>query len=230
MGRELQKKKNRSSLNRVKRKPKSKKKHFGNPIIAANWDKSLTLSQNYKKLGLAVGLNRPTGGTEKTIQILKAQEEQDAAKSKNSKLSINPKLPSTMAIREARVERDPETGEILRVIEDEGLVRDNPLHDLLNEFDEEDDQDGGEEDETTNEDSSVGRTEVVRQLESIAAAGESKKPRHQSAREIEWVEALVQRHGDDYDKMFMDRKLNPMQQSAGQIKKRVLQWRKSTAS
>jgi hypothetical protein len=39
MGRELQKKKNRSSIPKVKQKPKSKR-HLnpkGNPIIAANW-------------------------------------------------------------------------------------------------------------------------------------------------------------------------------------------------
>jgi len=38
MGRELQKKKNRSSINKVKLKPKSKKVNpLGNPIVAANW-------------------------------------------------------------------------------------------------------------------------------------------------------------------------------------------------
>lgn len=37
MGRELQKKKNRSSVAKVRQKPKSKKKILNNPIIAANW-------------------------------------------------------------------------------------------------------------------------------------------------------------------------------------------------
>jgi len=37
MGRELQKKKNKSSLNKVKRKPRSKKKILNNVIIARNW-------------------------------------------------------------------------------------------------------------------------------------------------------------------------------------------------
>jgi len=39
MGRELQKKKNRSSIPKIKLKPKSKKRAnpLGNPIIAANW-------------------------------------------------------------------------------------------------------------------------------------------------------------------------------------------------
>jgi nucleolar protein 16 len=37
MGRELQKKKNKSSIPKRRMKPKSKKKIFNNPIIAANW-------------------------------------------------------------------------------------------------------------------------------------------------------------------------------------------------
>ena len=38
MGRVLQKKKNRSSIPKVKQKPKSKRVNpLGNPIIAANW-------------------------------------------------------------------------------------------------------------------------------------------------------------------------------------------------
>lgn len=37
MGRELQKKKNRSSTPRVRLKPKSKKRILSNPVIAANW-------------------------------------------------------------------------------------------------------------------------------------------------------------------------------------------------
>jgi hypothetical protein len=37
MGRELQKKKNRSSIPKKRQNPKSKKKILHNPIIAANW-------------------------------------------------------------------------------------------------------------------------------------------------------------------------------------------------
>lgn len=186
----------------------------------------MTLTQNYKKLGLAVGLNRPTGGVEKTIPTLKAQEKDGAAWASNDKLSINSKLPTAMITREARVERDPETGEIVRIIEEEGKARDNPLHDPLNEL-EDSETDEAVEAGGNIHISSRQQTEVVRELESIAAGVSRRKPRHQSAREVEWVEALVVKHGDDYDKMFMDRKLNPMQQSTGDIKKRVLQWRKS---
>jgi nucleolar protein 16 len=47
----------------------------------------------------------------------------------------------------------------------------------------------------------------------------------QSRREEEWIEALVEKYGDDYGKMFRDRKLNIWQQSEGDIKKRVKVWR-----
>ncbi|KFY06322.1 hypothetical protein V491_08708, partial [Pseudogymnoascus sp. VKM F-3775] len=68
MGRELQKKKNRSSIPKVKHKPKSKRVNpLGNAIIAANWDSKQTLTQNYNRLGLASRLNAATGGTEKKI-------------------------------------------------------------------------------------------------------------------------------------------------------------------
>jgi nucleolar protein 16 len=68
-------------------------------------------------------------------------------------------------------------------------------------------------------------TDVVRQLEEQAKRGVAKALRTQSAREQEWIERLVSKYGDDYRKMFWDRKLNPMQQSEGDIRKRVLRWK-----
>lgn len=184
--------------------------------LSLHRDKSKTLTQNYQTLGLSVGLNKPTGGTEKTIKIL---EEKKAKRGRN-KLAIESGLPTDIATTEARVERDPKTGQILRVI-DEDQTGSNPLNDPLNDVE-----------STADEDMQTGdapsQTHLVQELEAQAAAGERKKPRHQSTGEKEWIEALVAKHGDDYDRMFRDRKLNPMQQSVGQIKKRVLEWRKNT--
>jgi len=66
---------------------------------------------------------------------------------------------------------------------------------------------------------------VIRQLEAAARNGVRKAPRGQSQREAEWLEALVEKYGDDYDKMVRDKKLNPMQQTAADIRKRVIKWK-----
>jgi hypothetical protein len=59
MGRELQKKKKRSSIPKIKLKPKSKRVNpLGNPIIAANW--YLPLPHIYiPPIGLNPYLTRP---------------------------------------------------------------------------------------------------------------------------------------------------------------------------
>lgn len=70
------------------------------------------------------------------------------------------------------------------------------------------------------------RTDIVKQLEAQAAVV-VRRERNQTDREKTWVEALVQKYGKDYNKMVWDRKLNPFQQSAGDIKRRVEKWEKS---
>jgi len=77
-------------------------------------------------------------------------------------------------------------------------------------------QGGGQEGEPT--------TEVVKALIERASRG-AKVERNQSEREKEWIERLVERYGEDYRKMSWDKKLNPYQQSEGDIRKRVVKWR-----
>lgn len=122
-----------------------------------------------------------------------------------------------------RIERDPKTGAILRVIEEEAP---NPLNDPLNDL-------SDTEVPAFNAlghipKSSVRKganTAVTRQLEQLAESGVRKPPRTQSKREEDWIEALVDKYGEDYGKMFRDRKLNVWQQSEGDIRRRVKKWR-----
>ena len=81
-----------------------------------------TLSQNYRRLGLTARLNHATGGTEKTIALLGLNDEKSsradtAANSTADALNIvsKAKKPENIPTEEIEVERDPETGAILRV-------------------------------------------------------------------------------------------------------------------
>ncbi|KAF2502457.1 hypothetical protein BU16DRAFT_576463 [Lophium mytilinum] len=227
MGRELQKKKNKSSISKVKKKPKSKKKVLHNPIIAANWNSHETLNQNYRRLGLTARLNHAAGGADNihkpTSSELTSTSSKAAAPPSDS-LRMPAPLAKTLTPQDARVERDPKTGAILRVLDDPTAPRrPNPLNDPLNELEEE-----NEEEEWSGfahvASSVPATTSVVQQLEEAAANGLRKTPRKQSTREEDWVERLVARHGDNYAAMFRDGKLNPMQQSEGDIRKRVKKW------
>ncbi len=165
--------------------------------------------QNYRRLGLASRLNSATGGVEKL------RPGAESSTSTMSKLAIANAFPKMFEPGEAQVERDPETGKIVRVIHPE---TDNPLNDPLNSIGEEE---GDEEMEEGGE-----RNEVVRLLEEQASLVAEKKERTQSEGEREWIERLVGRHGEDYVRMARDMKLNPMQQTPADIRRRVGKWKK----
>jgi nucleolar protein 16 len=193
-----------------------------------------TLSQNYRRLGLTSRLNHATGGTEKTIALLglndpKSSRADTAADSTANALNIVSKAPAqTLEIDEIEVERDPETGHILRVT-GQREEKFNPLNDPLVELEGSD----GEVEEwngfsmVPERRANEPENPVIRQLEEAARNGARKAPRKQSEREVEWLERLVSRYGEDYGRMARDRKLNPMQQTEADIKKRVKKWQAS---
>ncbi|KAK0376598.1 ribosome biogenesis protein Nop16 [Colletotrichum limetticola] len=214
MGSVLQKKKRRSGRAKVKtNRPKKLLNPLGNDIIAKNWNKKETLTQNYRRLGLTARLKSATGGTEKTL----AQLEQEKTAAKRDPFAIS--TTEEAVFEEARVERDAD-GKIIKIHYASANKRPNPLNDPLNALEE------GSDDEEENEEEWGGiddesRPEVIRLLEKEAALPEIKKPRHISHQEKEWLERLIAKHGDDYDAMVRDRKLNPMQQTKGDITRRV---------
>ena len=120
-----------------------------------------------------------------------------------------------------RVERDAE-GNIVKVVrpesEEEGVF--NPLNDPLNEIE-------AVQPARTRSEAKVGIVEELeRQAAKEAEQLEAKRrPRQQSSREEEWIAKLVEKHGDDISAMVRDKKLNPMQQTQGDIGRRVKKWR-----
>jgi len=220
MGRELQKKKRRAGKQPVRRKPKSKKQVLQNELIAENWDPKKTLSQNYRKIGLVSKLGHRAGGVEKRT------DDDGVTSVRNEPLAILPGTTHTQKpIAEVQLEIDPETGNPT-LSKGSGSQLDSWAGDSLNDPD---DSDVDEPNWT-----SLGRlptqrggTSVTAALETLAAGGIRHGPRMQSQREQEWVERLVEKHGENYGAMFRDVLLNPMQQSEGDIRRRVVLWRRN---
>lgn len=144
----------------------------------------------------------------------------DVSKSSTtSKLAISNAFPKSFTPEEAKVERDPETGKIIRVIH--APKKANPLNDLLNS----DDEDMEDDFEGFADDAPREKNDIIRQLEEQAANGAERKERKQSEREKEWLQRLVAKYGEDYRKMARDMKLNPMQQTEADIRRRVGIWK-----
>ncbi|KAK2020545.1 ribosome biogenesis protein Nop16 [Colletotrichum zoysiae] len=224
MGSVLQKKKRRSGRQKVKmpNRPKKLLNPLGNDIIAKNWNKKETLTQNYRRLGLTARLKAPTGGVEKTLSQVGSSAKAGGGGSKaRDPLAIA--SAEEAVFEEARVERDAD-GKIVRIHYGSDR-RSNPLNDPLNALESDAEDGSGEEEEEKGwggiDDDDESRPEVIRLLEKEAARPTVKKPRHMSQQEREWLERLVARHGDDVAAMARDRKLNPMQQTEGDIARRI---------
>ncbi|KAF3308799.1 Nucleolar protein 16 [Orbilia oligospora] len=202
MGRELQKKKNRSSINKVTRRKQNIRKRpniTGSKLVADSWDKNQTLAQNYARLGLTHRLKTATGGKE--LQPSKVKDPKPAKS-------------NALGHQEARITRG-EDGSILKVEYSKNL-----LYDTLGGDDDDDD------DERETPSGLETETDLVRALKHRATL-EVKTERLQSDRETDWVQRLVAKHGDDYQAMFWDKELNIRQQSIGDIKRRIKKWQAS---
>ena len=182
-------------------------------------DKAQTFRQNYNRLGLASRLNSSTGGVERTRSIASK-----GFTSGTDSLIITSSVKKSLIPGEVKVERDA-SGNIARIIRTD-RTRTNPLNDPLNEM-ASDNENGALEVKVVEDRPTKGIVgELIVQSENVAL----KTPRKQSKREEEWVERLVDKYGHDFVKMARDRKLNPMQQSEGDLRRRVRRWREFKAS
>ncbi len=189
-----------------------------------------TVSQNYRRLGLTVKLNHATGGTEKLPFTENSSNAPAPGRPNRSSLAARAALPSTASLSEVRVERDPTTGAIRQII-DQQPAKPNPLGDPLNDIVDSDAESWDGFDNQPIADSGANKrsskSSVVAQLIEQAAGGVRKPPRRQSEHEKAWLAALAAKHGDNYGAMFRDMKMNVMQLSEGDIKRRIRRWREA---
>lgn len=240
MGRERQKAKRRSGINPVRQKPKKTQKPLlANPLIAEHWDRSQTLSQNYARLGLQSKLNRATGGRE--IHTIAGAEAVKTTEARQNRLTARGNT-QHFDVKEAKIERDPQTGAILRVMQQEGAANEDghkihgpykPLNDPLEELDSMIVESAG----VTDVEQDSARTvievssRIVKSLEREAALPSAPKKRKQSDREKAFLQKLIDKYGIDdskgcFDQMSRDPQLNVMQQSPGDLRKRVRRYLK----
>ncbi|VEU19412.1 DEKNAAC100186 [Brettanomyces naardenensis] len=213
----------KSGVPKVTRRRKDKHRkihHFGNAIIAANWDDKLTLSQNYAKLGLRVKLGKNAGGREKEVKIispikvdddgdeddedlLEGDEEGKSNDIDDEDPNLDPYDPANILEGTAKIIRDKD-GDVEKVV-----YGTKKLH-------------SDEKDEVTvapKEDS-----EVVKQLRELAERKKVKKEKKLGEMEAEALKDLYEKYGDDYEAMKWDKKLNPFQLSPGQLKRKLQRW------
>ena len=161
-------------------------------IVRENWDHKKSVRQNYMAMGLMASLGGHAGGT--------GNEQQEFLQEKEHL----EKLKSNVELRDLNQVPEPEPFSL-----DDKLVLDpralnigrslskRPLH------------------------SEIKETPVTRALEAEAALA-GPRIRYKSEHEARILEALVSKHGNDYDKMARDVKLNVFQKSAGQLKRKIL--------
>ena len=182
-----------------------------------NRNHRLTLAQNYRRLGLTAKLSHYAGGIEKEITHV-PDSKNLLPQRRDDPLAITAKTANPLLPSEVHVERDPTTGAIIQITDPHWESAHSPLNDPLNELEHTEERSS----DSTEIESPKG---IVGELERQASAEVKKKPRHQSQREVEWLEALLKKYEDDYELMARDRKLNPYQQSTGEIRKRMKNWK-----
>lgn len=176
------------------------------PVLAAKWDKKLTLKQNYEKLGLTSRLGKYNGGQENTYKTVTELRREQEEKNKIEHVAPEDVAVETDPLKipegEARLIRDPETKEVVKVIYGtmkSGLVKEaKPDNSIINE--------------------------LAEYSEKTARKAKQLKPKEE---EESFLEKLYEKYGDDYGKMKWDKKLNPFFFSESQLKKKMAVWKRA---
>ncbi|KAJ3151184.1 Nucleolar protein 16 [Geranomyces michiganensis] len=191
------------------------------PLVTKNWDKKLTLKQNYARLGLCAALNGAAGGTENGAAERAAEEkEAEELKSNIEWRVIDPEAPAVVVAKPSAADGDgasddaeedmegydvevggvvPVDLRVRRIGHKVGLKRTLVATDSAR---------------------AKPSHSVIADMEA-EAADTVKIIRHVSEQEELVFTDLIKKHGTDYGAMAMDMRLNKYQLTMGQLKKRI---------
>ncbi|KAJ2849216.1 Nucleolar protein 16 [Coemansia brasiliensis] len=176
-----------------RRAEKNRKKKFtGHPLLRELWDDSLTVTENYRKLGLVSKLNGVSGGTVKEVTHQSQEEEEKEEKEEDIKKSI----PQGYGL----IERDDD-GNIVNVI-----LPDEPQDPLDSDYEPE---------------PVKAKKEGAQILERFSQEYETRKNRWMSQGERRILQKFIDKHGENYKAMFWDQELNKQQLTERQLQKKI---------
>ncbi|KAJ2780845.1 Nucleolar protein 16 [Coemansia javaensis] len=184
-----------------RRANKARTKRFaGHPLLREHWDSSLTVSENYRRLGLVSRLNGVSGGTATDITAAKGEGAAPAPAPLEgmSEEEIKRAIPRGYGY----IERDAD-GNVVRVVVPDEDAGGDPLDSDYEIAPEE------------------AKKEGARLLEQYAAEHESRREKWMSIGERQKLQAFIDAHGADYNAMFWDKDLNRQQLTARQIQKKI---------
>ncbi|KAJ1955856.1 Nucleolar protein 16 [Linderina pennispora] len=175
------------------------KKFTGHPLLRDMWDSSLTMAENYRNLGLVARLNGEKGG-QVTPLFGKAKEEADEQAKVDMANMTNDELRKHIPQGYGIIERDDD-GNVINII-----MPEEPQDPLDSDYEAE---------------KVEAKKEGARALEEYANMYHEKKQRWLAQGERQMLQDFIDAHGDDYNKMFWDKKLNIDQLTEKQIKKKI---------
>ncbi|PVF98574.1 hypothetical protein CPB86DRAFT_349507 [Serendipita vermifera] len=195
--------------NRAKKNLKKMPTIRGPKALQEAWNRNLTVKQNYARLGLLSTLNpRAKGGSENVYENTST-----GGGETTSAYQQNGTSQSEIPAGHGRIIRDA-NGDIIDVqIEEEGteeLLKSEeqlPLGPEAGVW-------------TARRKPNTESTGMIKELENLSR-NVSKVPRTASSGEKQWLRDLVAKYGDNFEAAARDRRLNPWQRTAGEIKRSI---------
>lgn len=194
----------------------------GPKALQEAWDRRKTVRQNYAALGLATSLNpRVAGGVERVT----ADTEDNGDIIEVDMTSSEPSLSTHKADANSgslpkghgRIVRD-EQGNVVEVEMEDEVDDEAPEEEPLIE-----ERASGVTPETKDWVTMPARKQATEVVQALEKASSLAKPvrRFSSTGEGQYLQRLVEKYGDDVEKMARDRKLNVEQRTAGQLSRAI---------